>query len=124
MILLIIDDNPQMRRLIRSIVGDLAEIIFECGDGASALTAYVERRPDWVLMDIKMPLMDGITATRRLKTAFPEARVLIVTDYDDADLRESAREAGAENYVIKEELLDLRHFLLTARTESGRKFSQ
>ena len=95
MILLIIDDNTQMRRLIRSIVGDLAEIIAECGDGAAALTAYAEQRPDWVLMDIKMPEMDGITATRQLKAAYPEARVLIVTDYDDADLRESAREAGA-----------------------------
>ncbi len=114
MTLLIVDDNPQMRRLIRSVIGDMAEIIAECCDGELALAAYTEQRPDWVLMDIKMAEMDGITATQRLKAAFPEARILIVTDYDDADLRESARVAGAEGYVVKENLLGLRQMLAVA----------
>jgi CheY-like chemotaxis protein len=111
MILLIVDDNQQMRRLIRSVVGDMAEVITECCDGSLALAAYAESLPDWVLMDIRMPKVDGITATRQLKSRYPQAHVCIVTDYEDRELREAAREAGAEGYVVKEDLLSLRQVL-------------
>jgi CheY-like chemotaxis protein len=114
MILLIVDDNQQMRRLIRSVVGDMAEAITECCDGSLALAAYSESLPDWVLMDIRMQEMDGIAATREIKASYPEARVCIVTDYDDKELRARAREAGAEGYVIKTDLLILRQLLAAA----------
>lgn len=111
LVLLIVDDNQQMRRLIRSVVGDMAQAIAECTDGALALAAYAEQRPDWVLMDIRMHEMDGITATRGIKASYPEAHVCIVTDHDDSELRQAAREAGAEGYVVKENLLMLRQVL-------------
>jgi DNA-binding NarL/FixJ family response regulator len=100
--------------LIRSVVADIADTIDECCDGELALAAYAKHRPDWVLMDIKMHQVDGITATRRIKSSYPEARVCIVTDYDDVELREKAREAGAENYIVKEDLLRLREVLRVA----------
>jgi CheY-like chemotaxis protein len=109
--LMIVEDNEPMRRMIRSILADLADRIDECGDGAEACALYADLRPDWVLMDIAMPVMDGITATRRIIADFPDARVLIVTDYDDAELRANAQEAGACGYLIKENLLDLRRLL-------------
>jgi len=111
MILLIVDDNQQMRRLIRSVVGDMAEAITECCDGSLALAAYAESLPDWVLMDIRMPQLDGITATRQLKSTYPQAHICIVTDYEDRELREAARDAGAEGYVVKEDLRKLRQIL-------------
>ena len=111
MTLLIVDDNQQMRRLIRSVVGDMAEAVTECADGALALSAYSESLPDWVLMDIRMHKVDGIAATREIKSQYPEAHVCIVTDYDDAELRAAASEAGAEGYVIKTNLLRLRQVL-------------
>ncbi len=111
MSLMIVEDNEPMRRMIRLIVADLAERIDECGDGAEARACYDARRPDWVLMDIKMAGLDGIAATRRIKAAHPEANVMIVTDYDDAALREAAREAGACRYVLKEDLLAVRDIL-------------
>lgn len=114
LILLIVDDNQQMRRLIRSVVADLAEAITECCDGAFALAAYSENLPDWVLMDIRMQEMDGIMATRQIKASYPEAHVCIVTDYDDKELRQAAYEAGAEGYVVKEDLSRLRHVLAVA----------
>ncbi len=102
-----VEDNENMRRILRSIVAELAAETHECADGSGALVAYAEHLPDWVLMDVKMKDMDGITATRRIKDSFPHARIMIVSDYDDPDLRREAREAGACEYVVKESLLDL-----------------
>jgi CheY-like chemotaxis protein len=109
--LMIVDDNPGMRRLIRSITGDLAASVVECADGSEALEAYAAHKPDWVLMDIEMPTLDGISATREITLAFPDARILIVTEYDDPDWREEARRAGACGYVLKESLPELRRIL-------------
>ena len=109
--ILITDDHSEMRLLIRSVISDLAEGIIECTDGADALSSYRENRPDWVLMDIKMPGLDGIAATRQIRSAFPTARIVIVTDYDDPRLRQAALTAGACEYVLKEELIRLRKIL-------------
>lgn len=109
--LLIVDDNDQIRRLIAKLVGDLAETVIECSDGSEALTAYRRYRPDWVLMDIKMSPVDGIAATKQIKAAFAEAKIMIVTDYNDGDLREAALRAGAREYIVKEDLLSLRRIL-------------
>ena len=109
--LLIAEDNEKMRRLLKSLLGDLVSVVWECSDGAEVLAAYNHHRPDFVLMDIQMKLMDGITATRRIKAADPAARTIIVTDYDQADLREPARQAGACAFVAKENLLELVRFL-------------
>jgi len=109
--LLIVEDNQLMRDLIRSMISDLAGEVTECGDGAEALTAYTSCRPDWVLMDIRMKDMDGISATRQIKASFPDAQIMIVTDYDNQSMREAARNAGACEYVTKENLLDVRRIL-------------
>jgi CheY-like chemotaxis protein len=111
--LLIVDDNDQMRRIIIKLLRGLAAHTWECSDGAEALPAYALHRPDWVLMDVRMEQMDGITATRQIKASYPEANIIIVTDYDDPDLREAARDAGACEYVTKEHLLDVRRILAT-----------
>jgi CheY-like chemotaxis protein len=111
--LLIVEDNHQMRRLIRSVVGNLADCVVECSDGAEALQAYRAHQPDWVLMDIEMRRLDGLSATRQIKAAFPEARIVIVTEYDDPAWRNEARRAGACAYVLKETLYELRRILTT-----------
>ena len=109
--ILIVEDNQIIRRLIRSIVTDLAEDIRECSDGAEALAAYKQRKPDWVLMDIKMKELDGLAAARQIKAEFPDANIVIVTNFDEADLREAASAAGAIAYVVKEDLFALRDVL-------------
>lgn len=112
--LLLVEDNRLMRELIRSLLEDIAEPINECADGADALAAYSLHKPDWVLMDIKMSGLDGISATRAIKNAFPDARIMIVSDYSDARIREDARSAGACEYVNKEFLMDARQILLAS----------
>jgi CheY-like chemotaxis protein len=104
---LVIEDSEPMRRTIRSFVEDLAQIIWECPDGADALAEYTRHKPDWVLMDIKMGDTDGLAATREIKAAFPDARVVMVTSYDEQSLRDEARLAGACGYVLKENLREL-----------------
>lgn len=111
MSLLIVDDNASMRAMIRMMVSDLATSIHECEDGADALALYTEHRPEWVLMDIKMAEVDGLTATRQIKEVYPEANVMIVTDYDDERMRRAAQNAGAREYVLKEDLLEVRRIL-------------
>ena len=113
--LLIVDDHAAMRRLIGRVVSDMVGEIEECGDGAEALDAYHRCLPDWVLMDIEMDQVDGITATREILLSYPRARVVIVSKYDDDQTREAARKAGACGYVLKENLMAIRELLLETR---------
>ena len=116
--ILIVDNSPRMRRTIRSLLTASAHEIFECEDGNQALAAYQTHRPDWVLMDIGLKEADGIVITGAIKAAFPEAKVVIVTDYDDVGLRQAAQHAGACAYVRKEDLFELR-VIINAPPESG-----
>ena len=115
---MIVDDNKQMRRLIKSVVNDLVDELYECEDGRQAIALYAELRPDWVLMDFRVKEMDGLEATSRIIASFPQARIVMVTGYDDSELREAARRAGACHYINKRSLIDLR--LLLAPSSPGK----
>jgi DNA-binding NarL/FixJ family response regulator len=108
---LIVDDCALMRRLIKGLIDGVAHAIVECESGDAAYAAYAAHRPDWVLMDIQLPGLDGVAATRQIRAAFPDARILIVSDYGDERLSAAAREAGACGYVLKENLLEMRRRL-------------
>jgi len=109
--LLIVDDHSPMRTLIKTLVAGLADEVYECSDGSEVLAAYSRHQPDWVLMDVEMREVDGLTASRQLIAAFPAARIIIVTKHDDEEMRAEARAAGACDYVLKENLLTLRQRL-------------
>jgi len=111
---LIVDDSEPMRRMIKTYLADLISETFECGDGCEALTAYRQHQPDVVLMDLKMTKMDGLDATRQIKESFPQARIVIVSQWEDAPLHDAALSAGAEAYVSKSDLQPLRRILADA----------
>jgi two-component system, chemotaxis family, chemotaxis protein CheY len=111
MTILIVEDNPLMRAMIRETVSEFADAITECSDGDEAFAAYQACLPNWVLMDIQMPRVDGFSATRQIKTTYPEANICIVTDYGDAETRQVAAQVGATAFVLKENLDDLRTLL-------------
>jgi two-component system, NarL family, response regulator LiaR len=113
--ILIVEDNQTIRQLMRRFIGAATNTFFECEDGSRALEAYRLYQPDWVLMDVVMPGTDGITATRAIHQAFPQARIVIITSYDDDDLRQAAAEAGASGYVLKENLVEVLTLLQTDR---------
>lgn len=109
--ILIVDNNCKMREMIRTFLQDLTEDFRECEDGSQALSVYRKFHPDWVLMDWEMEKMDGISATKQLTKCFPKANILIITQFDDVELKSAAREAGAKGFVLKDDLQSLRLFL-------------
>ena len=113
--ILIVDDNPEMREMMRQFLPAWVEEIRDCSDGVAALSAYSNFLPDFVLMDWQMKQMDGLTATREIIKNFPDAKVLIVTQYDDAELKEAAAQAGASGFVLKDELFVLRHIISASK---------
>lgn len=102
--LLVVDDHPVVRA---GIVGLLAgepdlEVVGEAGDGAQACALANDLRPDVVLMDLRMPVLDGVQATERLLAEFPATRVVILTTYEtDTDILRAV-EAGATGYLLKD----------------------
>jgi DNA-binding NarL/FixJ family response regulator len=105
--ILIVDDNKQVRTLLRDYLPSSVSEVYECADGEDSLASYREHRPDWVLMDQDMPGVDGITAIRQIIAEFPKAKICMVTVFDDDDLRSEAFTAGASGFVLKDRLTEL-----------------
>ncbi len=100
---LIADDHELVREGIRALLTLVAdvEVVGEAADGKEALQKTKELMPDVVLMDLAMPVMGGLDATRRICREFPETKVLALTQYDDAEYVMPVIEAGARGYVTK-----------------------
>lgn len=105
--IMIVDDHSGFRQVVRTMIQSTGAEIVECEDGAQALKQYPSCRPDLVLMDIEMRGLDGLQATARIKASFPTARILMLTQYDDPELRVAARKAGATGYLLKDNLSQL-----------------
>lgn len=102
--ILLVDDQRLMREGLRTLLeleADL-DVVGEAGDGQAALEQYAALQPDIVLMDIRMPVLNGVEATRRLRERWPAARIIILTTFaDDANVFEGLR-AGAQGYLLKD----------------------
>jgi DNA-binding NarL/FixJ family response regulator len=112
--ILIVEDNPKMRELLKIFLSDVADVC-ECTDGDEVLGAYTDWQPTWVVMDVQMQRVGGINATRQLKNAFPESRVVMLSEHDDSEIQAAAIEAGAFGYLVKDDLNALRLFLLETK---------
>jgi DNA-binding NarL/FixJ family response regulator len=96
------DDHPVFRSGLRLLLEDLGvEVVAEAADGGSAVDRALEHRPDVVLMDLQMPGVSGLEATRRLTQAAPDVRVLVLTMVEDDDTLYAALRAGAAGYLLK-----------------------
>jgi DNA-binding NarL/FixJ family response regulator len=100
---LVVDDDDLMRAGLRSMLSSDAaiEVVGEAGEGRAAVRAAHALRPDVVLMDVRMPDLDGISATRELLAALPETKVVILTTFEDDDYIFGALSAGASGFLLK-----------------------
>jgi CheY-like chemotaxis protein len=102
--LLLVDDNDRIRKMMRSIYSPHFDEVIECDDGKAAVLAFDGNNPDWVVMDIRMKEMDGIEATEKIITAHPDARIIIVSQFNDETTIDAVKNAGAVEFVSKENL--------------------
>ena len=101
---LLVDDHALLRTGVANIINHEADlqVVAEAGDGVEALEAYDRHQPDVTLLDLRMPVMEGVEVVRRLRERDPKARVIVLTTYDTDDEISRALKAGAKAYVLKD----------------------
>jgi two-component system, NarL family, response regulator LiaR len=119
---MIADDHPLVRKAIRSIIDPLEDmkVIAEASNGVEAVESAIKFKPDVVIMDIGMPKVNGLEATRQIKAKYPQIAVLILTVYEDSEHIIGLLKAGAAGYLIKdifgEELIHAIHNVVSGET--------
>ena len=101
---LVVDDHALLRTGVANIINQEPDlrVVGEAGNGLEALEAYERHRPDVTLLDLRMPLMEGVEAIRRIRDRDPRARVIVLTTYDTDEEITRALKAGAKAYVLKD----------------------
>ena len=102
--ILIVDDQSLFREGLRTLLSVQPdfEVVGEAGNGEEALRAAVKLQPNIILMDLRMPVMDGVTATARIRETLPASKVIVLTTFDDDELVFDGLRAGAVGYLLKD----------------------
>ena len=100
---LIVDDAEDLRGLlrVRMEMTDHLLVVGEAGDGVAAIEQATLLQPDLVLLDVAMPVMDGLEALPLIRAAVPHARVIVLSGFNEVTMAEQARQAGADHYFVK-----------------------
>jgi DNA-binding NarL/FixJ family response regulator len=106
---LLVDDHALMRTGVANIINQESDlrVIAEASNGAEAIAAFEQFHPDVTLLDLRMPVMEGVEAVRQIRARDPRARVIVLTTYDTDDEISRALKAGAKAYVLKDISADL-----------------
>lgn len=117
----LVDDHPVVREGLRTMLSTAPdiEVVAEAGDGLEALEKANEHRPQVVLMDLRMPNLNGIEATRRIKSQLPSTSVIVLTIYDNDAYVVDAVRAGAGGYLLKDASKDLLVHTIRAVNSGG-----
>lgn len=99
--LLVVDDAPCMLKAFRDILEASEYEVFEATNGEEALAVYSEVKPDIVLMDILMPKLDGVTATKKILERDPSAKIIVVSAMGKSGLEKECMEAGVKDFILK-----------------------
>jgi two-component system NarL family response regulator len=101
---MLVDDHALLRTGVANIINQEADlqVVAEASNGLEAIAAYEQHRPDVTLLDLRMPVMEGVEAVRQIRARDPQARVIVLTTYDTDDEISRALKAGAKAYVLKD----------------------
>ena len=101
---LCVDDHPIVRDGLRAVISTQRDmtVVDEAAEGQAAVTKYREHRPDVVVMDLRMPSLGGVEATRQIRKEFPGSRIIVLTTYEGDEDIHRALEAGAQGYLLKD----------------------
>lgn len=119
---LLVDDHEMVRNGLAVFLEGFAnlKLVGEAANGAEAIRLCEETQPDIVLMDLKMPGMDGVAATRAIRGAFPQVRIIVLSSFRDEELLEDALKAGAAGYLLKNTSVEeLAHLINRAVADSA-----
>ncbi len=105
--ILIVDDHVAFRRTVRQMFDGFDAVILEAANGEDAVSLYGVERPDWVIMDLRMPGMGGLKATEAIRGMDARARVIMISQFIELEYFEQVRRAGALEFVNKEDLFRL-----------------
>jgi len=105
--ILIVDDHAALRRTVRQMWEGAHVVILEAASGEEAVALFAAEHPDWVIMDVRMPGLGGLGATQAIRKFDPQARVIAMSQFTDADCVAAAERAGATQFVSKEHLFTL-----------------
>jgi DNA-binding NarL/FixJ family response regulator len=99
----LVDDHPLLRKCLAELLFDQPgiDLIGEATDGEEAVEMALQLRPDVILMDVSMPKMDGIEATRRIKESAPDIRIIGLSSHERGEMESTMRNAGADDYLVK-----------------------
>ncbi len=109
---MIVDDHSSTREMIRKFLTSPGVTFCECASGNEALSQVREFKPHWVTMDINMPGLNGFQCTKALLQEHPDARVVIVSSFNEPHFRQFAHDAGAVSFILKENILALRMMMV------------
>jgi DNA-binding NarL/FixJ family response regulator len=122
---LLADDDPGFVELLRTLVQEQPEltVVGVAGDGLSALELVDEPTPEAVLIDLHMPLLDGVSAVARMRQDYPDLCLIAITGDPEPELHRAVEEAGADAVVLKHDLLDtaLAERIVAARAREGQR---
>jgi DNA-binding NarL/FixJ family response regulator len=103
----LVDDDAFVRTALAAALSDSGlDVVGQAADGLEGVARSLELSPDAVLLDIRMPRLDGVEAARRIRAGLPAARIVVFSAYDDDQLRRESIRAGADDFVVKGSTLD------------------
>ncbi len=107
MTVMIVDDSVEMRQLLREMIAPFSAEIVECSDGQECLDRFEAMRPEWTIMDVRMPRLDGLSTTRDIVQRWPGSKIILLTHFPSPAVAAVAREFGAVDCVGKDDLFRL-----------------